>query len=446
MRVFAAVAAIVIGCGAPSAPSPSPSVTSLANASPSAPVSPIATSTLPPVPSIRRGTAQVPQLTQMYLFPQVRFDIVAVSYAGQPAEDIQWQTEPYRADAAYMARAATTFGMSGTPYLSAQPGGAAPWRMWIGDGLLAVNDATGEVLFLADDRVDGPATPGPAQRDPAAEVERIARALGSPVDITPTPGYFPAFRTTDSAARFGALTDWHPSPDRQSAFIFPRSAAPLSQVVTIYDPDEVGVLTSKFRVAAFMHHPLGTLRDPAIYPITTYAQALAELKKDPGRYLRLLNGPGDDFLTLSINPATVVLGHAWAAVRQGALRRGGHALVPAWVFPASGTATDGTRVDALFLVDAVVPEVRAPQTFGPVAFDADSLLRQQLIGGRGYEPAVVARDFLGQGCSGLRLDPIDANTFAGSSTCVGRGRVDFKISKAFPGYDRSTWYVSDPQR
>jgi hypothetical protein len=448
-RLAALALAFALGSACASAPTPSASVSpmpgAIASPSPSELATPIATPARTPSASIPRGALLVPQLTQAYAYPLARFDIVAQSFPGQPAEDIVWQTDPFRADAGYVARAAATFDVAGTSFVSATPGGSAGWRLWVGDTTLAVNEVTGEVIFLAGDRADGPAPSGPAFRDPALEVERIANALGTPANITPTPGYLPAFRGIEAAARLSTLASWRPSQDRQSAFIFPRYSAPSSQSVTLYDTDEFAVLTSRLGVAAFVHRPLGTLRDPAIYPITTFAQALAELTKDPGRYLRLLSGPADDFLRLSINPATVVIGHAWANVFPGDLRRAGRTLVPVWVFPAGGFATDGTPVQALFTVDAVVPEMRAPQASGALATSADGLLRAQLTGGRFADPQVVASDFLGPGCAGLQLDRVDADSFAGRSTCNG-ARVDFKVSKAFPGYDSSVWYVSEPTK
>ena len=117
------------------------------------------------------------------LVPRTDFAGLAITIStppglGQPAEGIVWTVDPYVADSAYVARAMSVFGASGPGYLSRTPGGAgigsAPaWRLWSGDGVLAVNETSGEVIFLAGRRDDGPFTSGPAQHDPAPAVEPL---------------------------------------------------------------------------------------------------------------------------------------------------------------------------------------------------------------------------------------------------------------------------------
>lgn len=141
------------------------------------------------------------------------------------------------------------------------------------------------------------------------------------------------------------------------------------------------------------------------------------------------------------------MGHAWAQSTASDLRRAGRTLVPVWVFPAAGRAASGALVQAIFVVDAVVPDMRAPPASSTPAIDADYLLRQQLTQLGGHRPALrdpkqVAQEFLGPVCAAIELTQVDADRYSGSATCNGV-RSSFTVSRAFAGLPESIWFVSD---
>ena len=441
-------ATLLVAC-LPAAPVPSARPTdAVATLTPTP--SPTLAATATPDLSRRIGTALVPTLLPRSEFASVQITLDLPTQVGQPAEGRVWRAEPLTVDSSYIAHAATALGASGAGVVGAAPGGNPAWRLWWSDeSVLAVNTASGEILFFAGARDDGPRPPGPAQPDPAGALESLARVLGSSAGFAPTPGYIKAFRGAESTA---SLTDivggtWTAPGSRDAAIIFPRYLDPVRTEVTIYDTDEVGLFTSRLRPVGIVHRPIGRLVGGEIYPVTTLRDAVKELGAAPQKFLRFVSAPLDAPLTLSVNVAEIVLGHAWAQSAPSDLRRAGRTLVPVWVFPAAGRSASGTLVTALFTVDAVIPEMRAPPTSSALNVDADSLLRQQLAQLGGHQPALrdpkqVAQDFMGPFCGIVELTVVDADRYSGKATCNGVATT-FNVSRAFPGLADSIWYVSD---
>jgi hypothetical protein len=401
----------------------------------------------------RPVTAPVPTLVPRSEFASLQITLDLPTQIGQPAEGRVWRAEPFVADSSYVAHAATALGMSGAGVVGAAPGGNPAWRLWWSDeSVLAVNTASGEVLFFAGARDDGPRPPGPAQADPAGALESLVRVLGSNATFTSAPGYLRAFRGLEATASLVdiAIGTWAAPGSRDAAVIFPRYVDPLQLGITIYDTDEVGLFTSRLRPVGIVHRPLGRLTGGEIYAITTFGDATKELRAAPQRYLRLLSiAPGEP-LTLSVNASDVVLGHAWAQTSASDLRRAGHTLVPVWVFPATGKTASGAEVSALFTVDAVIPEMRAQPASSVPSIDADFLLRQQLTQLGGHRPGLrdpkqVAQEFLGATCGAVELAALDADRYAGAAVCNGQ-RITLTVSRAFPGLPESVWYVSDSRK
>ncbi|HET6701893.1 MAG TPA: hypothetical protein VFH14_08825, partial [Gemmatimonadaceae bacterium] len=288
-----------------------------------------------------------------------------------------------------------------------------------------------------------------ARADPSGALERLVVGLGSGATFALTPGYVHTFRGVEATASLVEIAGgtWTTLGSRDAAVLFPRYKDPLGLELTVYDTDEVGLFTSRLRTVGLVHRPLGRLVGGEIYPINTFGDAVKELGAAPERFLRLLSVAPSEPVTLAIDPATAVHGHAWAQSQPSDLRRAGRTLVPVWVFPAVGKTASGVDVTALFTVDAVVPTMRGQPASGALNIDADFLLRQQLaqLGGRRPEsrdPKQVAQDFIGPGCSAVELTAQDADRYTGAATCNGQ-RVTFIVSRAFPGLPESIWYVAD---
>ena len=398
------------------------------------------------------GTALVPTLVPKAEFASLQITLDLPNRPGQPAEDRVWRAEAYVADAGYGARVASALGVTGAGVVGAAPGGSPAWRLWwTSDGVLAVNESSGEVLFFAGMRDDGP-TSGGAGSDPALTLERLVRSFGSAAMFDPTPGYVGAFRGVEATAPLGQIPGgtWTTPGTRDAAVIFPRYKDPRGLDLTIYDSDEVGLFTSRLRAVGIVHRPLGRLVGGEIYAVTPFGEALKELAAAPQRFLRLLSVAPTEPVTLTIDPATAVHGHAWAQTSASDLRRAGRTLVPVWVLPATGRTASGVEVTALFTVDAVIPEMRGQPASGVLNIDADFLLRQQLsqIGGHRVglrDPQQVAQEFMGAGCTVVVLTSLDADRYAGTTTCNGRS-ISLTVSRAFPGLPESTWYVSDSRK
>ncbi|HEV8669726.1 MAG TPA: hypothetical protein VGS01_03210 [Candidatus Limnocylindria bacterium] len=445
MRIVAAVLGLLVSCTLPLA-TPSSSPTTIATAT----ASPAPTATPTPVATATRGTVLVPTLAPRSEFASLQISLELPTQIGQPAEGRVWRSEPFAADSSYVAHAATALGVSGAGIVGAAPGGNPAWRLWWTDeGVLAVNTASGEILFFAGGRDDGPRPPGPAQADPAGALESLVKVLGSNAGFAPSPGYLKAFRGGESTASLADIAGgtWTAPGNRDAAIIFPRYLDPQREEVTIYDTDEVGLFTSRLRPVGIVHRPLGRLVGGEIYPVTTLRDAVKELGAAPQKFLRFLSGTPDASLTLSVNVAEIVVGHAWAQTAPWDLRRAGRTLVPVWVFPAAGRTASGALVTALFTVDAVIPEMRSPTTSSALDIDADYLLRQQLTQLGGHlptlrDPTLVAQEFLGASCVAIELAPVDADRYSGKTICNGVATT-FTVSRAFPGLAQSIWYVSD---
>ncbi len=396
------------------------------------------------------GTAPVPTLNSKIEFASLQLTLDLPTGIGQPAESRVWRAEPFVADGTYVSRAATALGMSGPGVVGAAPGTSPPWRLWWAtDGALAVNTASGEILFFSGGRDDGPRPPGPAQADPAGALESLVKVLGSNASFTRQPGYVWAFRGAEATVSLVEIAggSWTAPGSRDAAIIFPRYVDPYGLELGIYDTDEVGLFTSRQRPVGVVHRPLGRLAGGEIYAITTFGDAVKELRAAPQRFLRFLSTAPDEPLMLAVNAAEVVMGHAWAQTSASDLRRAGRTLVPVWVFPAAGQTASGFPVTALFTVDAVVPEMRAPPAAGAPSIDADFLLREQLTQLGGHQPSLrepkqVAQAFLGSACVELELALLDADRYSGTATCNGV-KASFTVSRAFPGLPESVWFVSD---
>jgi hypothetical protein len=380
-------------------------------------------------------------------------------HPGQPAESIVWTTTPYQPDAGYAARVATSLGVQGVGRLGDAPGTSAPWRLWLGPKVLAVNERTGDVLFFDPRADDGPRPEGAAQHDTAPDFAGILGALGTTIDITSTPGRI--FRGTETVSFAAPVMDgsWLGPGDRDGVVLFAEAANPHDPIfepgTTIYDTDELALLTFKGRPVQIVHHPFGALSGGAIYPITTYRAAANELRANPNNFLRILSGPLGEAVTLHVLPDSARVGSAWAGGTPGALTRAARTLVPVWEFLAEGTSARGRFVRALFTVDAVLPEFRAPITSSALALDADALLRTQLstsVGGhqpgRTSVPDTAMTELMGLGLPASTtpsITMIDADTASVTAT-AGQRTIGLTLRRAFPGLANSIWYLRDARK
>jgi hypothetical protein len=379
-------------------------------------------------------------------------------HIGQPAESIVWTTKAYEPDAGHAACAAAALGLRGAGTVGDAPGGSVPWRLWLGAKVLAVNERTGDVLFFDPTADDGPRPNGPAQRDPAAYFAGILRSLGTTIDVPPTPGRDPVFRGLESVSIAAPVMDgsWLGPGDRDGVVLFADAPNPYDPIhypgTTIYDADELALVTSKGRPVKIVHHPFGTLSGGAIYPITTYRDAANELRADPKAYLRLLSAPLGEAVSLHVLPDGARIGTAWAGGAPTDLTRAGRTLVPVWEFLTEGTSASGKFVRAMFAVDAVLPEFRAPATSAALALDADALLRMQLaVSVGGHQPwrmsvsETAKSELAGLGFpaatvpSIVMIDPDTASVTASD----GQRTIGFTLRHAFPGLANSVWYLRD---
>ena len=411
-------------------------------------------------PSLPRPTTLVPSIHPLAQYATTPLTLAVDDHPGQPAESIVWSTTPYQPSAGYAARVATSLGLQGPGTLGEAPGTSAPWRLWLGPKTLAVNERTGDVLFF-DPVDDGPRPAGPAQHDTAPDFAAILGALGTTIDITSTPGRNPIFRGTDAVSIAAPAMDgsWLGPGDRDGVVLFAEALNPYDPIyqpgTTIYDTDELALLTRKGRPVQIVHHPFGALASGAIYPITTYRDAANQLRADPNSFLRVLSGQLGEAVTLHVLPDGARIGSAWAGGTAGALTRAARTLVPVWEFLAEGTSARGNYVSAMFTVDAVLPEFRAPMTSSALALDADALLRAQLstsVGG--HQPGRMSvSDTAKTELAGLgfpastipAITMIDADTAAVTAS-MGQRTIGLTLRRAFPGLANSIWYVADSRK
>lgn len=447
-------AACTNGTTTPSGPA-LPSPTTQVPATPTA-----AASTVRPTPvavSYPRGTAQLPTMRPLPQYAATSLTLAVDHALGQPSEYVVWTVKPFQPDSGYASRVASTLGLQGPGTLGDAPGNSAPWRLWLGSKTLAVNERTGAVLFFDPTAEDGPRPAGAAQPDPAEAFARLLGSLGTSIDLTLTPRGDPAFRGTDALSIAEPVMDgsWLGAGNRDGVVLFANAPNPYDPIyqpgTTVYDADELGLFTPKGRPVQIVHHPFGTLSGGAIYSITTYGQAAAELRAQPNRYLRLLSAPLGEPMTLHVTPRGANHGSAWAGGTSDDLTRSRRTLVPVWEFLAEGTTASGKPVTAVFLVDAVLPEFRAPPASFALALNADILLRTQLaVSVGGHQPwrmslAETAKDAL----PGFALGPSAQMTIAMTDADTaqvrasdGQRAISLVFRHAFPGLANSIWYLS----
>jgi len=409
-----------------------------------------------PYPSLPHATTSIPSISPLVQYATTVLTLAVDDHIGQPAESIVWTTKPYQPDAGYAARVASALGGQGPGTVGDAPGGSAPWRLWLGPKVLAVNERTGDVLFFDPTADDGPRPDGAAQHDPALDFARTIASLGTTIDVTSSPGANPVFRGTDALSIAASVMDgsWLGPGNRDGVVLFADAPNPYDPVynpgTVIYDTDELGLVTSKGRPVEIVHHPFGTLSGGAIYPITTYRDAANELRANPKAYLRLLSAPLGEPVTLHVVPDGARIGSAWAGT--GDLTRANRRLVPVWEFLAEGTTANGKPASAMFTVDAVLPEFRTPVASAPQAVDADQLLRTQLsVSVGGHQPDRMSASATAQAELVARGFPpttqpsivmVDADHAEVTAT-DGQRRISLTLRHAFPGLTNSIWYLQD---
>jgi hypothetical protein len=455
MRTAAVLVAASIafaGCVAPASTSPTP--TAIASAT----LAPSPSATASPSPTLGRGTALVPPIVSRAQYGDIGITLDIPDRVGQPAEDVVWHVDPFKPPAGYAARVASALGLSGPGTVGEMPVGAAPgsnglWRLWFGDKVLAVHEASGELYYFDPNANDGVPPPGPAQRDPADVLRLLLASFGWSADLTPTPSGVTAFRGTEVTARVEPIISgsWLRPGFRQTALLFPRYARPGNpgqRGPWIYGSDHMALLTSAGRPAQLIHRPAGEITGGEIYPITTFGKARAELLASPSRYLHFLSNPTGEALKLTFGDA--YLGSTYAGFSGGQLTHNGQLLIPVWVFTTSGTSASGVPVDALFMVDAVIPDLRAQGLGGTASTSADYLLRLQLdtLAGQNTELLTArgaARFFLGSACE--MTIATQEQSASGTMNCSPSSTISFTMRRAFPGLGSSSiWYLSESHK
>lgn len=406
-------------------------------------------------PSFARSSTPIPVLSPLGQFSILDLSLSIERRMGQPAEMFVFTLDRAKPDDAYIRKVTNALGIDGPGVLGDAPDALGAWRLWLGSRTLAVNAATGDVLFFDPRADDGPRPPGPAQRDPVGFLDQIVRPLvpAADPDLTPRQGRVSWFRGLESAT-FSAepqIGSWLGSGDRDAALLFPTYQplfdADLPNGATIYDTDEFGLFTSKGRPVQLVHRPLRGFSSAVLYGITAYGEAVDELRADPKRHLHVLSAKPGEALTLSVAADDVQAGYAWASAMPGDLTRLRQTLVPVWAFFAHGTSSSGAPASALFLVDAVRPEFRAPALGRTTNVTADLLLRDQLsvsVGGHTplkMDPLSVAQEYVG--CPGARVELSRADDVATAhATCGNGASVSLTLRRAFPGLANSIWYVA----
>jgi hypothetical protein len=449
--VLLIVAILTVGaCTAPASSSPTPTLSPSLTVVPSSP-------TVAPSPTTVRGTAPVPPIVSRAQYGDMAITLDIPDRPGQPAEVMVWHVEALKPEPGYAARVASRLGLTGSGILGEVPAGGAPgsngpWRLWFGDKVLAVNETSGEVYYFDPSATDGPAPVGPARRDPAEALRLLLKDFGWTHDQPPSPAGVAAFRGTEVTARAEHIINgsWLRAGYRETAVLFaqyPHPTDPSRQPgPRVYGSDHLGLLTATGRPAQIIHRPAGEITGGEVYPITPFGQARSELLASPLRYLHFLSNPTGEPLRLTVDRAYE--GSAGSGFSGGGLTHHGQMLLPVWVFPASGTTASGIPVDAIFIVDAVVPTLRAQGLGGTTNPNADILLRYQLDTlGRQNLQLLTARGaaqfFLGTAC-----EPTIATqemSASGTMTCGG-ATISFTMRRAFPGLASSIWYLSESHK
>jgi hypothetical protein len=433
-------------CVAPASSSPTPTIAPSANVS----LAPITS----PSPTAGRGRTLVPPVVSRAQYGDMGITLDIPERPGQPAEGMVWRVDPFKPDAAYAARVASALAMTGPGVVGEVPVGGAPasngpWRLWFGAKVLAVNEGSGEVYYFDPSATDGPQPPGPARRDPTEVLRQLLGSLGWTADVSAGPDGPTRFIGTEVTARADPVlpASWLEPGYRETVVLFPRYQSSFQQAVHVYGADHLALVTARGRPAHLVHRPVGALASREIYPITTFGQARSELLAAPLRYLHFLSNPTGEALKLSFGDAYV--GSAWAGFAGEGLTRAGQMLLPVWVITASGTTASGLPVEAIFIVDAVVPELRAQRLGGAVNTSADTLLRFQLSTLAGQNKDLLtargaARYFLGATCEpNVATQELSAS---GTLNCGGP-TITFTMRRAFPGLGSSSiWYLSESHK
>lgn len=445
-------ASVAVGaCVPPTSTTPTQTVT----VSPSASAAPSPTAS--PLPTAVRGTTLVPPVVSRAQYGDIAITLDIPDRPGQPAEGFVWHVDPFKTSADYAARIASVLGLAGPGVVGELPstsaaGSNGPWRLWFGDQVLAVNETSGEVYYFDPNANDGAPPPGPARRDPADVLRLLLGSFGWNADLTPTPSGLTAFRGTEVTARADPVISgsWLRPGYRETAVLFPLDTnvgSPVPGGPRIYGSDHMALLTSKGRPAQIIHRPAGTITGAEIYPITTFGQARTELLAAPSRYLQFLSNPTGEPLKLTFGDA--YLGSTFAGFTGANLTHSGELLVPVWVFAASGTTASGVPVDAVFVVDAVLPQLRAQGLGGTTNIGADQLLRFQLetLGGQNTDLLTArgaAEHFLGKACA--IATATQEMSASGTMTC-GTSVTSFTMRRGFPGLGSSSiWYLAESHK
>ena len=453
-----ALVGLVVACSSGSPfPSSSPGAPTTAARVGSPTPSPTITPDLTVAP---RQTPHVPALQPNRLFERAQITIDIEERLGQPWEAAAFTVTRPAVDAAYRAQVTKAFAVSGDGFVGAAPDGTAPWRVWFDvNGIVAMNERTGDVLFFGPSADDGTGPSGPAVHDPGGDQVKLLSLLGTTAQFDYT--LLSEFHGGDATATAEHLVDgsWLEAGMRTTVAFFPRySTVDRGNGATIFGTDELSLYTSRGQLAELVHRPVESLSVRAIYDINStmlYSDAVRELKSAPSRYLRLLSLPPTEPMTLHVDPVNAAIGQAWAGATRGNLTHTDDTLVPAWAFYASGSTVSGKPVSAVFTVDAIKPEYRVSPTSSAVNITADSLLRTQLaVSLGGHRPGLMnaeeaLRDELvGLACGSgsYTLSQPDSDTASASVTCPGGRAISLTLRRAFPGFERSIWYLSEPRK
>lgn len=363
---------------------------------------------------------------------------------GTPGEERVLSVVRPTVDAAYIARVTTALGVSGPGTLEVSPDGTAPWRLWLGTKVLAINERTGDILFF-DPRASDAGATGPA-RGPY----EVLASLGSQADYSS--GQTRSFTASEWLSAIDRVFDgsWLEAGSRTAFALFPEyHDASGSTGTTIFGTDEFALLTPMGRPVELIHRPLVRIEGGTVYPLTLAGYALGEVLAAPNRYLHMLSLSPTEPITLTIDMAQAMEGHAWAGAPVGVTHLGAQ-LVPVWMFPATGTTKSGAMVNAIFLVDGVAPQFRAPALSAALGVTADELLRTQLarsVGG--HRPGLssaegVMQDQLSGICAGgtYTMSSSDPDNATASVSCPNGAHPTVLLKRAFPGLAGSIWYVS----
>ena len=117
--------------------------------------------------------------------------------------------------------------------------------------------------------------------------------------------------------------------------------------------------------------------------------------------------------------------------------------------PCTPSPPHSNLIDALFIVDAVVPELRAQGLGGTANISADLLLRYQLetLAGQNKElltPLGAVRFFLSPPCE-PKFTSQQADVVTGAVDCSGP-IISFTMRRAFPGLASSVWFVAEAHK